>query len=413
MRLSFDQTSRPQSTSDALSVSQLNHHIKEVLETTPQLRQVTVRGEISNFRRQHGSGHCYFSLKDDAAQIRCCLWKFQIPRVKFLPSDGDRVVVRGKVDFYARGGEISFIVDAVEFAGQGALWEAFVRLKEKLGKEGLFDAERKRPLPAFPQRLGVITSASGAVWHDIIHVLERRWPLLSVIRIPAVVQGSEAPRSLQRALDQAARIAGLDVVIIARGGGSAEDLWCFNDEALARQVAEFPLPVVSAVGHETDFTILDFVADHRAPTPSAAAALVAPDRIEVLQHLGGLQVRLLRQSGMHLFRLREQLERLQQRAKLAHPATRIGREREKLDQLSRRLKSTFEHRVKIQKQHLAALRGHLRALSPTRVLERGYALVRDENGRLITSTAMGAEQKVLSVIFHDGEISAEVRERQL
>lgn len=409
MRLSFDQTSHQQSTSDAISVSQLNQHIKEVLEAMPQLRQVSVRGEVSNFRRQHGSGHCYFSLKDETAQIRCCLWKFQIPRVKFLPSDGDRVIVRGKVDFYAKGGEISFIVDAVEFAGQGALWEAFLRLKEKLAKEGLFDAERKKPLPPFPRRIGVITSASGAVWHDITHVLERRWPMITAVRIPAVVQGSEAPRSLQNALRQAAQLPDLDVLIIARGGGSAEDLWCFNDETLARQVADFPLPVISAVGHETDFTILDFVADHRAPTPSAAAEMATPDRIEVSQHVNGLRVRLTRQSAMHISRARDDLQRLQQRAKLAHPAARIHREREKLEHLNSRLKSTFEHRLKTELQQLAGLRGRLSALNPTRVLERGYALVRGEDGHLITNAASGAQQKVLSVVFHDGDVQADVR----
>jgi len=258
--------------------------------------------------------------------------------------------------------------------------------------------------------VGVITSASGAVWHDIVHVLERRWPLLTVTRIPAVVQGSEAPRSLQNALRQAATLTDLDVLIIARGGGSAEDLWCFNDEALARQVADFPLPIVSAVGHETDFTILDFVADHRAPTPSAAAEMATPDRIEISQHLSGLRARILRQSGMSILRSREQLERLQQRAKLAHPATRIQREREKLGHLNNRLKSTFEHRVKTEKQRLESLRGHLLALNPTRVLERGYALVRDEKGHLIISAARGKQQKVLSVIFHDGEIQTEVLE---
>lgn len=410
MRLSFDQTSRPQSTTDALSVSQLNQQIKQTLEESPQLRQVAVRGEISNFRRQAGSGHCYFSLKDEAAQIRCCLWKFLIPRVKFLPSDGDHVIVCGKVDFYARGGEISFIVEAVEFAGQGALCEAFARLKEKLEKEGLFAAERKKPLPLYPRRVGVVTSASGAVWHDILHVLERRWPLLTVIRIPAVVQGSEAPRSLQRALEQAATMPHLDVVIIARGGGSAEDLWCFNDEALVRQVSCFPIPVVSAVGHETDFTILDFVADHRAPTPSAAAAMLTPDKMEVLQHLSGLRARLARQAGTAISRERERLERLQQRGQLAHPAARIRREREHLEWLHVRMKSTFEHRVKIELQQLASLRGRLQALNPTRVLERGYALVRDVSGQLVTSAAQGSGQKLLSVIFHDGEVHTEVRE---
>lgn len=409
MRLSFDQISRQQSTSDALSVSELNQQIKQTLEESPQLRHVAVRGEVSNFRRQQGSGHCYFSLKDEDAQIRCCLWKFQVPRVKFLPSDGDHVIVRGKVDFYARGGEISFIVEAVEFAGQGALWEAFARLKGKLEKEGLFDAERKKPLPQYPRRVGVVTSASGAVWHDILHVLERRWPLLTVIRIPAVVQGSEAPRSLQLALERVAALPNLDVVIVARGGGSAEDLWCFNDEALARQVAGFSIPLISAVGHETDFTILDFVADHRAPTPSAAAAMLTPDRLEVLQHLIGVRVRLARQAGTSILRERERLERLQQRAKLAHPAARIQREREYLEQLKRRMKSTFEHRVKIEMQQLASLRGRLQALNPTRVLERGYALVRDTSGQLITSAAQGSRQTELSVIFHDGEIHTKVQ----
>jgi exodeoxyribonuclease VII large subunit len=349
-------------------------------------------------------------LKDETAQIRCCLWKFQVPRVKFLPADGDRVIVRGKVDFYARGGEISFIVESVAFAGQGALWEAYARLKEKLAKEGLFDPTKKKPLPSFPRRIGVITSASGAVWHDITHVLERRWPMIIAIRIPAVMQGSEAPSSLQRALRQAMDVPDLDVLIIARGGGSAEDLWCFNDETLARHVADFPLPVISAVGHETDFTILDFVADHRAPTPSAAAEMATPDKIEISQQLIGLQARLKRQSAAHLLRAREELQRLQQRANLAHPAARIHRERKNLEHLNAMLKSTFEHRLKIEFQQLSNLRGRLTALNPTRVLERGYALVRGENGNLITSTASGAQENVLSVIFHDGEIRASVQE---
>ncbi|MDF2440262.1 MAG: exodeoxyribonuclease large subunit, partial [Abditibacteriota bacterium] len=275
----------------AISVEQLATQIARVVSADPILSDISVRGEISNFKA-HSSGHCYLTLKDEGAQMRCCIWRAQAQKLSFKPNDGDRVVAHGRVDFYGKRGEISFIVDELRFDGQGALYEAFERLKLQLEAEGLFDPERKRALPPLPRRIGLITSATGAVAHDVLTVLRRRYPIANVILIPAQVQGFDAVPDLLRALSWAATLDDLDVLIMARGGGSAEDLWCFNDEELARTVAEFPIPIISAIGHETDFTILDFVADLRAPTPSAAAEMVAPDLSELQAILNGYRMRL-------------------------------------------------------------------------------------------------------------------------
>jgi exodeoxyribonuclease VII large subunit len=255
---------------DALTIGQLAFQIKRVLEADPILSDIAATGEISNFKA-YPSGHLYFTLKDDEAQVRGIMWRKSVTNLAFRPSNGDRVVATGHVEFYGARGEVSFITDTMRFAGQGALAEAFERLKQELAAEGLFDTERKRPLPEMPRCIGLITSPAGAAAHDVISILRRRWPLARVLFIPAAVQGFDAAEDLMRAMSWAAAVDELDVLIIGRGGGSAEDLWAFNDEDLARMTAQFPEPVVSLSGHETDFTIMDFVADLRAPTPSAAA----------------------------------------------------------------------------------------------------------------------------------------------
>jgi exodeoxyribonuclease VII large subunit len=391
----------------ALSVGQLNQQIERVVAADPILSDIAVRGEISNVKA-HGSGHWYFTLKDDAAQIRCCLWRTNAAKLSFRPGNGDRIVATGRVEFYGKRGEISFIVEDLRFDGQGALYEAFERLKAQLEAEGLFDPERKRPLPAMPRRIGLITSATGAVAHDVLTVLRRRWPIATVVMIPALVQGLDAAPDLLRALSWAASQDDLDVVIVARGGGSAEDLWCFNDEELARTAAEFPLPLISAIGHETDFTILDFVADLRAPTPSAAAELVAPDIEEIQAVLNGHRLRLHHSVAGEVRMARQKLEWLRSRHVVTHPSKQLEAKHARVALLRTRVRDAMLRRVKIEKQCLKAHRSQLHALDPQRVLERGYAIVSRANGSLITNATQARPGEALQVSLHDGRFGVRV-----
>ncbi len=385
------------------SVADLNQHINHLLSVDPILCDVAVSGEISNFKA-HSSGHCYFSLKDEAAQIRCCLWKRNVGRLQFRPADGDRVVALGSVELYQARGEISFIVRELHFNGQGALFEAFERLKLALAEEGLFDPERKKALPPLPKRIGLITSPTGAVAHDVLTVLSRRFPLATVVFIPAAVQGFSAAQDLVRALGWAEALGDLDVLIMGRGGGSAEDLWCFNDEALTRAVANSPIPIISAVGHETDFTILDFVADRRAPTPSAAAEMVAPDVRELLGYVRGLKLRMHQSAAGEVRLARQKLEFLRHSRALARPDEMVARLRTRVTELRARVQDAAECRVKIERQNLDGLGAQLRALDPRRVLERGYAMLSDaENGSLVTALSQVRPGQKLVVTLHDGQ----------
>ena len=391
----------------AMSVRELARQIKRTLESEPTLDDVAVRGEISNFKC-HTKGHCYFTLKDADAQIRCKMWRADAARLPFKPADGHRVVAQGRVEFYGPRGEVNFIADEMVFDGRGALYEAYEQLKTELAEEGLFAPERKKALPLFPNRIGLITSATGAVAHDVITVLRRRWPVATITLIPAAVQGFSAASDLVRALSWASALHDyLDVLIVARGGGSAEDLWCFNDEELVRFAAECPLPLISAVGHETDFTLLDFVADLRAPTPSAAAEVVAPDIEGVSAALHDLTRRLVQgvASGVRLERAR--LDGLVGRAALRRPAERVAQERQRITTLKARAQELVRGRVKIERRELAAREAQMRALDPQRVLERGYALVMDAStGKLLTATSQTSVGQALRVRFADGEISA-------
>jgi exodeoxyribonuclease VII large subunit len=404
MRDLFSTVDSPAST--ALSVGELAWQIKRLLEADPILCDIAVQGEISNFTA-HGSGHLYFTLKDDAAQIRCCMWRGSVAFLAFRPSHGDRVIATGHVEFYGARGEVNFIVDSLRFAGQGALFEAFERLKAELAAEGLFDAARKRPLPVMPRRIGLITSATGAGAHDVLSILRRRWPLARVLFIPAAVQGFAAAPDLMRALSWAAAIDDLDVLIIGRGGGSAEDLWAFNDEDLARAAARFPKPLISAVGHETDFTILDFVADLRASTPSAAAELVAPDIREVRALVDSLRGRLHHAVAGDIALARQRLDGLRLRRAFTHPRERLRPLHERVAALRIRARDSIRRRVKIERQGLAARRVHLRALDPRQVLERGYALVSEAGtGNLIASARQAHGGMKLNIALRDGVIAA-------
>ena len=411
------------------TVTSLTRHIGRLFDGDEALSDVTVSGEISNFKH-HSSGHMYFTLKDEESVIKCAMFRSANSRLRFRPEDGLRVIVHGTVSVYGPGGTYQLYPDRMEPDGLGSLYLAFEQRKAKLAKEGLFRPEDKRPLPFLPRRIGVVTSPTGAVLRDIRNVLFRRFPTATLVLSPAPVQGADAPAQLVRALERVAMAEAVDVVILARGGGSLEDLWPFNDEALARAIRQCPVPVVSAVGHETDFTIADFAADLRAPTPSAAAELVVPD-------LEGIRAQLAQASSRvrHAFRRRLDLERVRLDRLAARPVFRsptvmLDLRRQKLDllaqrmqhaasarldqsgaclgSLSQRLDRAMRQRLDQAATRVAVLAGKLDALSPLRVLGRGYATVSREDGRTVSAmTALACGERI-RVRFHDGSLDARV-----
>jgi exodeoxyribonuclease VII large subunit len=432
---------------EILTVSQLNGRARLLLEDV--FAQVWVEGEISNLARP-ASGHLYFTLKDRQAQVRCALFRQNALRVREILRDGLAVRVRGKVSLYEGRGDFQLILDLVEPAGDGALRLAFEALKEKLAAEGLFAAGRKRPLPAHPQRIGIVSSPTGAVIRDIVSVFRRRAPQVELTLVPTAVQGREAVVQIVHALELADR-QGFDALILARGGGSLEDLWCFNEEAVARAVAACATPLVSAVGHETDVTIADFVADLRAPTPSAAAELLAPDSSDLARRLDGLQ-RRLQQRMQHLLaarhlqldglrrRLRHPGERLQQQAqrlddlelrlrramqrrlqdgterlarldtRLAarHPERLLGLLRQRLEHLGERLPRAMQGALRERRQRLEAAAQTLQAVSPLATLGRGYAILLDDQGRAIRTAAQTRPGQHLRARLAEGELDLRV-----
>ncbi len=344
------------------SVSRLNAEIRAVLEGSFPL--IWVEGEISNLVTPR-SGHSYFSLKDAHAQVRCALFRNRRQLLRFQPKDGDRVLLRARVSLYEARGEFQLVVEHMEPAGEGALLRAFEALKAKLEKEGLFDARRKKPIPRFPRCVGVVTSPTGAAIRDILQVMRRRWPGLPVILYPTLVQGDEAPAELVQALKLADARGECDLLILARGGGSLEDLAAFNDEQLARTIAALKIPVISAVGHEIDFTIADFVADRRAPTPSAAAELATPDREEVLHRLQQLELRLRRQLDHLLEARRARLRHAAHKLQLLHPARRLEQRQQRLDELQGRLTRAMEGRLRQAATRLERLAQRLARQAPS------------------------------------------------
>lgn len=437
---------------EVLSVGQLNNRARLLLEDV--FAQVWVEGEISNLAKP-ASGHMYFTLKDSQAQVRCALFRQNASRVRQALRDGLAVKVRGKVSLFEGRGDYQLILDSVEPAGDGALRLAFEALKEKLGAEGLFNAERKVALPSHPRRIGIISSPTGAVIRDIISVFRRRAPQVALTLIPTAVQGREATAQIVRAL-QLADAQGFDALILARGGGSLEDLWCFNEEAVARAVDACVTPIVSAVGHETDVSISDFVADVRAPTPSAAAELLAPDssdlvhRVETLQRrlllrmrdrlvreqlrLDGLTRRLrhpgerLRQQAQRLddldMRMRraltqqlntrsERLARLDTRLAAQHPGRHLALLRQRLDSLAERLPRSMRQTLKQQRRQLDGLMQNLHLVSPLATLGRGYSILLDERGKPIRSAAQTQPGQRLKARLGEGELEVRVEDNHL
>ena len=391
---------------DVLTPSQLNTLARSLLEDAFPL--VWVEGELGNVSRP-ASGHLYFTLKDARAQVRGALFKPKSQWLKFVPREGLRVLARGRLTLYEARGEYQLVLDHMEEAGEGALRRSFEELKAKLAAEGLFASERKRPLPRFVRRLGVITSPTGAAVRDIVSVLGRRCPLLEVEILPVQVQGATAAAGIAGMLARAGASGRYDTLLIARGGGSLEDLWAFNDEALARAIAASPVPVVSAVGHETDFTLADFAADVRAPTPSVAAELLVPDRDELRRRVATLQARLHRQQ-------RQQLRQAMQRADRAGLRLEAQRPRARLDLLCRRqadslrrLGAAWQRRLEREQSRLRGLARSLETVSPLATVARGYALLQHEDGRLIRSTAQADVGDRVEARLADGPLKLVVR----
>ncbi|MBV8502695.1 MAG: exodeoxyribonuclease VII large subunit [Paucibacter sp.] len=392
---------------------------------------VVVTGEIAGFTRA-ASGHCYFTLKDaDGAQasLRCAIFRRAASLLDFAPGEGQLVEIRGRIAIYEPRGELQFVAEAMRRAGAGALYEQFLRLKARLEAEGLFEPERKRALPRYPRSLGVITSTAGAALHDVLTALERRAPHVKVVVYPSLVQGSEAPAALLRALALANRRAEVDALLLVRGGGSLEDLWAFNDERLVRAVAASELPVICGVGHETDVTLCDLAADLRAPTPTAAAELAAPSRQSQLEKLDAIRAlmrrrveRALDQAGqrldraaLHLARPSELLARERRRLDLLAnriaqlPARRVELQAQRLDHLHSRLDRAVPQRLHTLKLRLEGLQSRLSALDPQRVLERGYAWLDDGQGRALSSITQLREGQDLRAVLADGEARLQVQ----
>ncbi len=394
------------------TVSDLNRYVRQSLELDYRLQALRVRGEVSGFKA-YPSGHWYFSLKDSGAQVDCVMWRPRAERQRFIPRDGEAVEALGSVTLYEARGKYQLDVTSLQPQGEGLLYREFVRLKARLEAEGLFDPARKRALPARPGRIGLVTSPAGAALRDLLNVLRRRYPLAEVILAPTPVQGPEAPAGLVAALRALAALpeaARPDVVIVARGGGALEDLWAFNDEAVARAIVAMPQPVVSGVGHETDFTIADFVADLRAPTPSAAAELVT--RISLADLRGSLDD-LTERAGAALAAAvetrRAALERAQARLRAASPSTQLALGRQRIGDLRARAGRALRHRLALARERQAGLAQALQAVSPLAVLGRGYAIVRRPDGRVIRRAAEVQTGEPLTVRVGEGEFDVAVR----
>ena len=391
-----------------LTVSQLNEYMKMLVDGDPVLCNVFVRGEISNFTNHYKTGHFYFSLKDEGALLRAVMFRTNASRLRFLPENGMKVILHGRISVFPRDGQYQIYVDDIQPDGVGALYLAFEQLRRKLDAEGLFDPARKRPIPSVPMRVGVITSPTGAAVRDMIQVMGRRFPLAEIVLYPALVQGADAPESLMAGLRYFNEQLPVDVIIIGRGGGSAEDLFAFNHEELCREVAASVIPVISAVGHETDFTICDFVADLRAPTPSAAAELAVPDMAQLRGVLLGAAQSISGSVGRTLAQYRARLTALAGADALRSPRYYVEEKRMTVAHLCDRMQSLEEKKVSAARARFAALCAKLDTLSPLRVLSRGYTAVFDDNGVPITLGASLEKGDTLHVRFADATVDATV-----
>lgn len=394
-----------------INVSHLSLYLKDMLEANEILQNLWVRGEVSNCKT-YASGHCYFTLKEGEAQLPCVFFKYarlrsSAPELR----DGMALAVNGRISFYERDGKLQLYVESVKSQGEGALFQRFEQLKQRLAAEGLFDADRKRPLPDLPTVVGIVTSPQAAALRDMLRVLRTRYPLAQVILAPSLVQGADAPKSLASAIDLLNKHSAADVLILGRGGGSIEELWAFNEEIVARAIARSRIPVISGIGHETDVTIADFVADYRASTPTAAATMAVPAladwRAAVLEkrHL------LTDQLRGRLFSLEEELEALKRELQHASPLGMLERRQQQLDAVSERLQSHMSHTLSLQSERLRSFALQLHSLSPLLTIGRGYAIVRrNADQAVVTSVQQVQAGDVVDIVVQDGTITAEVRQ---
>lgn len=395
-----------------LTVGQINTYIKSIIDGDPNLNYIFVVGEISNFTNHYRTGHYYFTLKDETSAIKAVMFRSSAQRIKFIPENGMRVILRGRVSVFERDGQYQLYVDDMQPDGAGALNLAFEQLKAKLEAQGLFDASRKKPIPEIPERVGVITSPTGAAVRDILNVLGRRFPLAKIVFCPVQVQGASAAPQIAAAIDLFNLHNAADVLIVGRGGGSIEDLWAFNEEQVALAVSRSNIPVISAVGHETDFTICDFVADLRAPTPSAAAELAVPDAREQRAYVSGLLLHASSLIKQDIAEKRSVVNALSQSRVLKNPLETVEIGRQTLDNALNRLLISYKANFNASASRLSECCAKLDALSPLKVLSRGYAAVYSD-GKIADSAEKIDMNKNISVRFNDGEIECKPLERKI
>ena len=391
----------------SFGVAEVNQFIKTMLDGVPALQDLYVRGELSNYKI-YPSGHHYFTLKDPEGVLRCVMFRSSAAHLRFRLENGMKVIVRGRITAFVRDGQYQLYCDAVTPEGAGDLAVAFEQLKARLYQEGLFDASHKKPLPPFPQRIAIITSGSGAAVHDMLRILRRRYPICKVIVLPVRVQGLEAAPEIVGAIRYANRWRVADLIITGRGGGSMEDLWAFNDERVARAIYESELPVISAVGHEPDVTISDFVADVRASTPSNAAEIAVPDAVELAAQLSGARAHMLQVLRQSLQLRRQTLQTFSESRILRNPAAAVQDKRMELDLLHRKLTGLAQADLARRRQQFAALAASLDALSPLKVLGRGYSVAKDTTGQLLRSIEQTEVGQAITVTLGDGSLDCTV-----
>ncbi len=394
-----------------LSVSQISQHIKGLMDQDAVLSGVLIRGEISNYK-MYPSGHHYFTLKDAQSALRCVMFRGDAVRMRFRPENGMQVIAAGRITVFPRDGQYQLYCVQLTPEGAGDLQLAFEQLKEKLGREGLFDQAHKRPPPEFPERIALITSPAGAAVRDMLRILNARWPQTRVLVVPVRVQGEEAAEEIAAAIDYVNYYRLADLIITGRGGGSIEDLWAFNEEVVARAIYRSDIPIISAVGHEPDVTISDFVADLRAATPSNAAELAVPDREELAKSLAHLKRRMERGVLQPVWTAREKLARMGQNRLLADPMSYVGERRMLLDYQSRRLLHGLERSLAEEKVRFGRMAAALDALSPLKVLGRGYAIVRSEAGEVLTAPEQVTVGEAIDLRLRDGSLVCRVEERK-
>ena len=388
------------------SVSDVNRYLKDLLAREPLLSGLSVRGEISNFK-QYPSGHCYFTLKDANSALKCVMFRSRAQYLRFLPQNGMQVVAGGTISVYERDGVYQLYVDSLMPEGTGDLALAFEQLKKKLSAEGLFDQSRKQPLPAFPKKIGVVTSPAGAVLRDIYRVSKRRWPSVQLVLCPVQVQGEGAAEQIARGIDFFAEEYAVDVIIAGRGGGSMEDLWAFNEEPVVRAIAACPVPLISAVGHETDFTLADFAADVRAATPSQAAELAVPDRAEVKRQVENLTSQLTRQMRREIDLRRQRLDHVLQSRVMRQPQSMLAERRQRLDFLLAGLQNTAKQELQNKSHGLKLLLNRLAAINPAAVLGRGYGIVTKQDKLVSSINAVEIDDEI-QLSLTDGSLKARV-----